>query len=146
MLRQLSLQLDVELNQAEHSDRDRRALKACDPDMCESRAKTVLAIPVKNLGDHRDYREEDADEAVLEDAYPDDLHDGMSIQPFSHSHFSKDGYDIRTLNQVNPLLGFLNGPLFSPPVHFCTPKTPQNQFFGSIVLKKSFCSCKFGAI
>lgn len=73
MLGQLGLQLNIELDQAEHCDRDRRALKARHPDMRERRVQAVLAIPVSKFRKHRDDREEDADEAVLEDAYPDNL-------------------------------------------------------------------------
>lgn len=90
------------------------------------------------LGDDGNDGEKGADEAVLEDAEPDNL---VAI--------SKGNSPIPrrlTLNQVRPLRGLRSQPLSSPPVHFCIHVTGHTQFFGCTPLKYSFCSCRFGAM
>lgn len=73
VLGQILLELDVELDEAEHGDGDRDGLEDLHPDVGVDGRQAVLAVDVEVLGQHRDDGEEDADEAVLEHADPDDL-------------------------------------------------------------------------
>ena len=130
MLRQVVLELDVELDEAEHGDGDGNRLEDLHPYVCKSWGQTVLAVDVPYLRDDGDDGEENANEAVLKDADPDDLSHKLVL-----SVQKANPCPTHTLNHVNPLLGFRNGPLFSPPKHFCNPQNFQNQFFGFMVRK-----------
>lgn len=76
---QIFSQLKVELNQAIHSNRDTSTLEPRHPNMRKRRVERVFAISVCGFRDHRDYREKDTDETVLEDAEVDDLLQGRSL-------------------------------------------------------------------
>lgn len=98
--------------------------------MSECRIERSFAIAAQSLGDDTDYGEEHAYEAVLEDGEPNNLQETISIStPIRHDEYDREVRD-RTLNHVRPLLGMRKMPLSFPPVHFCRPKTPQNQFIG----------------
>ena len=73
MLRQIVLQLNVELDQAEHGNGDANTLKDLHPDVRECWTQAVLAVDIVHLRQNGHNREEDPDKAVLEDADPDDL-------------------------------------------------------------------------
>lgn len=66
-------QLDVELNEAVHGDCDGNTLKHESPDMRKRGIVRRLAVATVGLRSDRNDGEEDADEAVLEDAIPCDL-------------------------------------------------------------------------
>jgi hypothetical protein len=62
------------------------------------------------------------------------LQPGFATQP-SRTHtpaiiIPSHNEEKRTLNQVSPLLGTLNGPFSVPPVHFCIHVMGQTQFLG----------------
>ena len=83
VLGQVSLQLDVELDQAEHGDRHARGFEDFHPDMSKGGREGLLAVEIVELGDDGDDGEEDADEAVLEDAEPDDVEPGQATPRFA---------------------------------------------------------------
>lgn len=73
MGRKISLQLDVELDQAVHGDSDCNRFEKHGPKMGVKWRERVFAQDIVFLGKDRDDREEDADKAVLENGNPDDL-------------------------------------------------------------------------
>ena len=120
VLGDLALDLNVELDEAVHGDRDGDGVEAQHPNVAKGRAQRGVAVAAEQLGDERHEREEHADEAVLEDADPDDL----------HSQFSQTTQGRLTLNQVRPLRGIRKGPLSFPPVHFWNQLMGMTQFTG----------------
>lgn len=70
MLCQVLAQLNVELDQAEHSNSDANTLEHQRPNVGEERRKRGLAIDVELLSNDRHDREKHSNEAVLEDADP----------------------------------------------------------------------------
>lgn len=70
---QVIFQLNIELNETEHGDRDRKSFKSLDPDVRKCRAVRLGTITTYGLRNDRDNREENSDEAVLEDRKIDDL-------------------------------------------------------------------------
>lgn len=70
---QIVPQFKVKLNQRIHGYAYAQAFKTRDPDVCECRTQGVFAVEVERFGNDGDDCEEDADEAVLEDAEVDDL-------------------------------------------------------------------------
>jgi len=66
-------QLDVELNEAVHGDGDGDTLKDESPDVRKCRIVRRLTVATVGLRSDGDDGEEDADEAVLEDAIPSNL-------------------------------------------------------------------------
>lgn len=75
MFGQVIPKLQIELYQAEHGHRNTCRFEDLHPDMRESRTEAVGAVDVGDLRQHRDDREKNADETVLEDTDPDDLPD-----------------------------------------------------------------------
>ena len=71
--RDVGLDLEVKGEEAVHGGGDADGGEEGDPDVCESRVLVFQAVEVEGLGDDGDEGEEDADEAVLEDAGPDYL-------------------------------------------------------------------------
>ena len=70
---QIILQLYVELHNAVHGNRNRYGFEACHPDVCIARILGARAVATLRLCDHGDDSEERPNEAVLENADPDDL-------------------------------------------------------------------------
>jgi hypothetical protein len=75
---QLAFQLNVELDDAEHGDSDADGFKDLDPNVSKSGAQRFFAVTFEELGDAGDEGEEDANEAVLKDAEPDDIEPGQA--------------------------------------------------------------------
>lgn len=73
MLRQVQSKLNVELDEAEHGNRDTRSFENKHPYVRKHRIERRRAITVRILRDHGNDGEYDADEAVLENADPNDL-------------------------------------------------------------------------
>lgn len=73
MLGDVILQLDVVLDDAEHGYCYRGAVKHGNPDMSKRWTQRVDAVVIRSLGNDGNEGHEDVDEAVLEDAHPDDL-------------------------------------------------------------------------
>ncbi len=73
MFRKVVFQLNVKLDEAEHSDGHADGLEDFHPDVREGWTKAVLAVNVADLSDDCHDGEEDANEAVLENADPNDL-------------------------------------------------------------------------
>ena len=73
MLSQVATKFVVELDQSIHGNRNTTTFKSSDPDMGECWIEGVFAVSICGFCDDRDDCEEDADEAVLEDAEIDDL-------------------------------------------------------------------------
>ncbi len=65
--------LNVKLDQAIHGDGNCNGFNDHDPDMGKGRAERFETVEVKGFGDDGDDGEEHPDEAILEDADPDDL-------------------------------------------------------------------------
>lgn len=132
VLGNISFDLNVELNETVHGDRDGARFDENDPNVGEGRIEGLEAVSVEDLGRASNNSHEDSDEAVLEDGDPDDLgcQQRRSLQRIQ-----------LTLNQVSPLLGVLQMPL-SPPQHFCSQPIGQIHFLGVIVRKYSFWACK----
>lgn len=61
------------MDQAIHCYRNGCAFETEDPDVGEGGGDGGFTVAAEELGYHSDEGEEDADEAVLEDANPDDL-------------------------------------------------------------------------
>ena len=61
------------MNDAGHGDKDADRFETLDPDVGEGWAEGVFAIAIEEFAEAGDNSEEDADEAVLEDAEPNDL-------------------------------------------------------------------------
>lgn len=70
---QLLLQLDIELHQAKHSNRNTGTLKAHNPDMRKSGIERVFAIAPKHLCDHRNDGERHTHQTILENARPHNI-------------------------------------------------------------------------
>lgn len=73
MFSQICLKLQVELDQEEHGKGHSHTLKDHGPDVSKGRIQGLFAITTISLRDDRDSSEEDTNEAILEDADPDDL-------------------------------------------------------------------------
>lgn len=71
------LDLDVELDEAVHGDRDGYGLEYHNPNMGESGVERFEAVSVNGLSDDCDEGEEDANETVLKYAHPDHLSSGQ---------------------------------------------------------------------
>lgn len=99
MLRDITFDLEVELDQTVHSNGDTHGFYDHDlqatvntystdrasayPDMRKGRVQRLLAIHIKALRDDSDDGHQDAEKAVLENTGPDDLHDGISVADFA---------------------------------------------------------------
>lgn len=135
MFRDVFPELEVELYQSVHCNRDRDTFEAHDPNMCERRIERILAVMSPMFRDYGDDREQDPNEAILKDTDVDNLRN------YGQPRKRVDGKIQPTLNQVRPLLGFLNIPVLSlPGVMYCNQDIGQIQFFGVVRRKKSFCS------
>ena len=73
VLRQLVLQLEVKLNKAEHRDRNRHGFEDLHPYVRKCGRQAVFAVDVEDLRNDRDDTKQYSDQAVLEDADPDNL-------------------------------------------------------------------------
>ena len=70
---EIFFELDIELDEAVHSDSDATAFDHHHPDVGEGGVEGFEAIAAKSLGDNCDDGHEDADKAVLEDPEVDHL-------------------------------------------------------------------------
>lgn len=129
MLGEIMPQLDVKLNQAVHGNTDTASLHHDDlerqlehsgsityPDMRKSWTERIGAVSPNHLSTKSSQGTQYSNEAVLEDAKPNDL---LSISQVSKPR-------ELTLNHVKPFRGVLNSPC-SPPVHFLTQFNGQTQ-------------------
>jgi hypothetical protein len=66
----VTLDLDVELDETIHSDRDGSCLNDDNPDMGERRIQGCQTVSFEGLGNDGNDRHEDSNEAVLEDRNP----------------------------------------------------------------------------
>ena len=65
--------LKVELEDTVHGDCDTNRVENLHPDMAKGRVQAGVAVPPSCLRDERDECKEDANETVLEYAYPHDV-------------------------------------------------------------------------
>ena len=68
MLSQVTLKLDVELDQAVHCAGDCGSLEDLNPDVRKRWVIRTFTVPVQSLCDDRDNGEQNSNKAVLEDA------------------------------------------------------------------------------